>query len=236
MDNYGLVEEGLHYTGAFPTEEAKQFGELTMAYIDGNTIPFLWYYASRFALFDNHFQTIVGPSSPDNISLIAGQSGSTQWVKHPTTEALNVPANAALGIGVPVEGDPDPLWGSANDPLGNAEKMPPTLSASAQINLTFASLPLTLTGKAIGTIQASDLDAATDLADIKEDIAFLSGLSNASVNWRWYEEGFTFSGYTGAADTGGIGDYIAHHNAPQYFGYVAANTQINQNLQSYNQF
>ena len=65
------VEEGLHYTGAFPSKEAKQFGELTMAYIDGNTIPFLWYYASRFALFDNHFQTIVGPSSPDNIALIA---------------------------------------------------------------------------------------------------------------------------------------------------------------------
>jgi phospholipase C len=236
MDNYGLVEEGLHYTGAFPTEEAKQFGELTMAYIDGNTIPFLWYYASRFALFDNHFQTIVGPSSPDNISLIAGQSGSTQWVKHPTTEALNVPANAALGIGVPVEGDPDPLWGSANDPLGNAEKMPSTGSTDPQINLTFASLPLTLTGSAIGTIQASDLDAATDLADIQDDIKFLSGLTQASVNWRWYEEGFTFSGYTGAADKGGIGDYIAHHNAPQYFGYVAANTQLNQNLQSYSQF
>jgi len=233
MDNYALVEEGLHTSvGGFPTETAKQFGYLTMAYIDGNTIPFLWYYASRFTLFDNHFQTIVGPSSPDNISLIAGQSGSTQWVKHPTTEALTV----AGGIGVPVENDDDPLWGSFSDPLGNSENMPPTNSKSPQFNLTFASLPLTLTGNTIGTVKANDLDASIDLADIQDDVTYLSGLTQGSVNWRWYEEGFTFSGYTGASDIGGIGDYIAHHNAPQYFGYVAANTTLNKNLQSYNQF
>ena len=243
MDNFGLVEEGLHYTGAFPTKQAKQFAELTMAYIDGNTIPFLWYYASRFTLFDNHFQTIVGPSSPDNVALIAGQSGSTQWVKHPTTEALNVPANAALGIGVPIEGDPDPLWGSPNDPLNNLEKMPPTGKSPGQINLTFASLPLTLTGKDIQTVQKNDRYAAADQADIQEDIAYLTSLPQGSVNWRWYEEGYTFSGYTGTPDVGpesdptnGLKDYIAHHNAPQYFGYIAANTHINQNLQSYRQF
>jgi phospholipase C len=237
MDNYGFVEEGLHYTGAFPTEEAKQFGYLTMAYIDGNTIPFLWYYASRFTLFDNHFQTIVGPSSPDNISLIAGQSGSTQWVKHPADAVV------AAGLGVPVEGDDDPIWGSAKDPLGNSEKMPPTNSSSPQINLTFATLPLTFTGNTAATITKNDLDPTIDLADIQEDVAYLSGLSQASVNWRWYEEGYTFAGYTGAPDVGpasdpsdSLADYIEHHNAPQYFGYVAANTALNQNLQSYKQF
>jgi phospholipase C len=230
MDNYGLVEEGLHYTGAFPTKEAKQFGYLTMAYIDGNTIPFLWYYASRFTLFDNHFQTIVGPSSPDNISLIAGQSGSTQWVKHPA-DAVN-----SAGLGVPVEGDDDPIWGSADDPLKNKENMPATNSSSPQLNLTFATLPLTFTGNTAATVTQNDLDPSIDLADIQEDVSYLSGLTQGSVNWRWYEEGFTFTGYTGAPDVGGLGDYIEHHNAPQYFGYVAANTTLNKNLQSYNQF
>jgi phospholipase C len=231
MDNYGLVEEELHtYTNGFPTEEAKQFGYLTMAYIDGNTIPFLWYYASRFTLFDNHFQTIVGPSSPDNISLIAGQSGSTQWVKHPA-DAVN-----SAGLGVPVEGDDDPIWGSADDPLKNKENMPATNSSSPQLNLTFATLPLTFTGKTAATVTQNDLDPSIDLADIQEDVAYLSGLSQGSVNWRWYEEGFTFAGYTGAPDVGGLGDYIEHHNAPQYFGYVAANPTLNKNLQSYNQF
>jgi phospholipase C len=232
MDNYALVEEGLHYTGSFPTEEAKQFGELTMAYIDGNTIPFLWYYASRFALFDNHFQTIVGPSSPDNVSLIAGQSGSTQWVKHPTTEALNVPANAAAGIGVPIEGDPDPLWGSAKDTLLSKDGMPATGSTDPQINLTFATVPLTLTGGAIQSLKNSDLDQTDDLADIQEDITYLTTLNQASVNWGWYEEGYNH----GTADVGGLSDYIEHHNAPQYFGYIAANTEINTHLHTYSQF
>jgi len=232
MDNYALVEEGLHYTGAFPTEEAKQFGYLTMAYIDGNTIPFLWYYASRFALFDEHFQTIVGPSSPDNVSLIAGQSGSTQWVKHPTTEALNVPANAALGIGVPIEGDPDPLWGSAKDTFLSKDGMPATGSTDPQINLTFATVPLTLTGGAIATLKTSDLDPTDDQADIEEDITYLTALNQSSINWGWYEEGYTH----GTPDVGGLGDYIAHHNAPQYFGYIAGNTEINTHLHSYQQF
>src|SRR6201987_3369893 len=167
MNLFALVEESRHYAGAVPTETAKQFGELTMAYIDGDTVPFLWYYASRFALFDNHFQTIVGPSSPDNISLIAGQSGSTQWVKHPANAVVSA------GLGVPVEGDDDPIWGSAKDPLGNSEKMPPTNSSSPQINLTFAALPLTFTGKTAATVTGNDLDPTIDLADIQEDIAYL---------------------------------------------------------------
>jgi phospholipase C len=232
MDHFALVEESLHFTTPVPTETAKQFGELTMAYIDGDTIPFLWYYASRFALFDNHFQTIVGPSSPDNISLIAGQSGSTQWVKHPTTDALNVPANAALGIGVPVEGDLDPLWGSKKDPLKDAERMPNTGSTDPQLNLTFATLPLTLTGSAMQNLQQFDLNEATDLADIQDDIKFLAGPNQASVKWGWYEEGFN----SGTPDIGGQSAYIAHHNAPQFFGYVAANPKINSNLHTYSQF
>ena len=232
MDHFALVEESFHFNTAVPTETAKQFGELTMAYIDGDTIPFLWYYASRFTLFDNHFQTIVGPSSPDNISLIAGQSGSTQWVKHPTTDALNVPANAALGIGVPVEGDLDPLWGSKKDPLKDAERMPNTGSTDHQLNLTFATLPLTLTGSAMQNLQQFDLNEATDLADIQDDIKFLAGLNQASVKWGWYEEGFN----SGTPDIGGESAYVAHHNAPQFFGYVAANPQINSNLHTYSQF
>jgi phospholipase C len=232
MDHFALVEESLHFATAVPTKTAKQFGELTMAYIDGDTIPFLWYYASRFALFDNHFQTIVGPSSPDNISLIAGQSGSTQWVKHPTTDALNVPANAALGVGVPVEVDLDPRWGSKKDPLKDAERMPDTGKTGAQLNLTFATLPLSLTGSAMQDLQQFDLNKEADLVDIQDDIKFLGGLNQASVNWGWYEEGFN----SGTPDIGGQSAYIEHHNAPQFFGYVAANPRINNNLHTYSQF
>jgi len=230
MDQFALVEESLYFTAQTPTLPAKQYGELEMAYIDGDTIPFMWNYASKFVLFDNVFQTIIGPSSPNAIAMISGQSGSTQWVEHPNTDALNVPALAKLGIGVPVEGDPDPLWGSVKDPLKDKEKMPDTASSSAQINLTFASLPLTLTGSNFQSLEQYDLNATADLADIQNDIAYLKALNQASVKWGWYQEGFSSS------DIGGIRGYIAHHNGPQYFGYVAANSEINANLHGVDQF
>jgi phospholipase C len=229
MDKFALVEESLHYNAQFPTLAAKQYGELEMAYIDGNTIPFLWNYASKFVLFDNIYQTIIGPSSPNAIAMIAGQSGSTQWVEHPTTAALNVPALAALGTGVPVEGDPDPLWGSAEDPYLNQDGLPDTKSTDPQINLTFASLPLSFTGSQMQSLTQYDVNPSADLADIRKDISFLA-TTQQSVNWGWYQEGFS------SADVGGIGAYIEHHNGPQYFGYVAGNTQINKHLHPVSQF
>ena len=80
--------------------------------------------------------------------------------------------------------------------------------------------------------ESDDLNEAADLADIQEDITYLTTLNQSSMNWGWYEEGYNH----GTADTGGVGAYIAHHNAPQYFGYIAANTQINTHLHTYNQF
>ncbi|MBV9732136.1 MAG: phosphoesterase [Verrucomicrobia bacterium] len=229
MDKFALVEESLHYSAQFPTLAAKQYGELEMAYIDGNTIPFLWNYASKFVIFDNIYQTIIGPSSPNAIAMIAGQSGSTQWVKHPTTAALNVPALAALGTGVPVEGDPDPLWGSAKDPYLAQDGLPATGSTDPQINLTFASLPLSFTGSQMQSLAGYDVNPSADLADIQNDISYLTG-TQQSVNWGWYQEGFS------SADVGGVGAYIQHHNGPQYFGYVAGNTKINKHLHPVSQF
>jgi phospholipase C len=232
MDQFALVQEGLEFTGQTPTLKAVQYGELEMAYIDGNIIPFMWNYASKFVIFDNVFQTIIGPSSPNAIAMIAGQSGSTQWVEHPNTDAINVqpPALAAILYGVPVESDLDPLWGSAEDPTKGADGIPDTGSTDPQINLTFASLPLTLTGSAFQSLEQYDLNATADLADIQNDIAYLTALNKASVSWGWYQEGFSSS------DIGGISAYIQHHNGPQYFGYVAANTEINTNLHGVDQF
>jgi phospholipase C len=48
---------------------------LTMGYYDGNDIPYYWDYASRFVLMDNFFSSEMGPSLPNHLYLIAGQSG-----------------------------------------------------------------------------------------------------------------------------------------------------------------
>jgi phospholipase C len=80
MDGFVSYEE--KSPGATP-QLARQLGILTMAHEDCTTIPFLWLYAHRFALYDHIFQAMYGPSTPGNIDLIAGQTGQTQAARHP---------------------------------------------------------------------------------------------------------------------------------------------------------
>ena len=110
MNLYALTEEERYMRGGRPSLKAKQFGELTMAYMDGSTVPFLWRYANRFVLFDHVFQTMVGPSTPGNLSIIAAQSGQTQAALH-TNELYH--GDGTHGAGEPVVNDSDPFWGFA---------------------------------------------------------------------------------------------------------------------------
>jgi phospholipase C len=48
---------------------------IVMDYYDGNTVTGLWNYAQRYALSDNSFDTVYGPSSPGAINLIGGDNG-----------------------------------------------------------------------------------------------------------------------------------------------------------------
>ncbi|TML45175.1 MAG: alkaline phosphatase family protein [Actinobacteria bacterium] len=47
---------------------------LTMDYYDGNTVTGLWDYAQRFAMSDNNFAGTFGPSVPQALNLISGQT------------------------------------------------------------------------------------------------------------------------------------------------------------------
>ena len=54
---------------------------LVMGYYDGNTVTALWNYAQHFAMSDNSFDTVFGPSTPGALNLISGQTnGVTQIV------------------------------------------------------------------------------------------------------------------------------------------------------------
>ena len=48
---------------------------LTMGYYDQRDLPYYWDYASKFVLMDNFFSSEMGPSLPNHLYLIAGQSG-----------------------------------------------------------------------------------------------------------------------------------------------------------------
>ncbi len=231
-DRYAFIEEGLSgtlsadgttYTGPAPTEAQIQKGELVVSHVDCDTVPFLWNYADRFTLFDNFFDTVIGPSTPNAIAMFAGQSGVTQWVEHPALGSNVITTNAAL----PVTSDPQPYWGSALDVLTPPADLQPTESGSAPTtnpasNLTFATLGLSFMGNQIEKVTAADRNPAFDLVDVQGDIKKISGDGKKPVNWVWFQEGYDHES-TDPGATASHASYIAHHDAPQYFGYEANN-------------
>jgi phospholipase C len=52
-----------------------EHSNLTMGYYDYRELPYYWDYASKFVLMDNFFSSEMGPSLPNHLYLIAGQSG-----------------------------------------------------------------------------------------------------------------------------------------------------------------
>jgi len=273
-DGYALNQEGLHYATdssgvaativnasgvaptANPTLQTKQKGEVVMSHIDCDTIPFLWQYADRFVLFDNFHQTATGPSTPNAIAMIAGQVGDTQWATHPAEAD-------ATGLTLPNLTDSAPFAGSVEDtaavqpPYGPDEatngtsQTGPFTSFAPQINLTFATLPLSFMGNQIETIIAKDQHPASDLADVQLDILAIA-VRKQSVHWGWYQQGYgpePFDG-TSISENGAPfssspfkyaaapehASYVVHHNGPQYFGYIGDNTQEQTYLHGLQQF
>jgi phospholipase C len=246
MDRYAVTEEKKYSPHGNPSLLAKQFGELAMAHEDCDTIPLLWRYASRFVLFDHIFQLMTGPSTPGNLSIIGAQTGVTQWVLHPD-EAFR--DNGSGLPGVPVMNDYDPLWGSALDPTPEGQRMPtgerkphPGEKPRAQINLTFATIPLSLLGDSAAAITQQDRDPKGDLDDVKNDVQFLSRLKRASITFGWYQEGFDAeptdtSDTDDPVDASGLhASYITHHNGPQYFGYISNNPEMRKQLHGLQDF
>ncbi len=289
-DGYALDEEGLTFkngsfvdptnssavaaavvsqsTGLAPTAKpslaAKQKAELALGHLDCNTIPFLWNYADRFTLFDNFHQTTIGPSTPNAIAMIAGQTGETQWALHPTQGAFsNLPMTTDNAPFPGSNGDtsaPKPSWGPDESPVPNATSNP-------IINLTFATLPLSFMGNKIQQIIENDQNPAADLLDVQQDIATIANL-NANVNWGWYQQGFGPETFDNTTNMGGgnyysgctknppysgnipgngntppnnctwapHASYVVHHNGPQYFGYLGDNTTELGNMHGLSQF
>ncbi|MDE3009690.1 MAG: phosphoesterase [Pseudomonadota bacterium] len=74
--------------GSAAYKKGAQFANLVMSHIDCDTVPFFWRWASNFTLFDKIFATEDTPSAPNALAVLSGQSGATQWVKHPSQTAV----------------------------------------------------------------------------------------------------------------------------------------------------
>jgi len=96
------------------------FGEpgLVMDYYDGNTVTGLWNYAQHYAMSDNSFNTVFGPSTPGALDLISGNTHGGQAVDpvthEPVSDAYAVQSPDANGVGTVIN-DPDPAWDDCSD-------------------------------------------------------------------------------------------------------------------------
>ncbi len=243
MEGFGQTEFGRFVASGGPSSAAlaTQYARLVMSYIDCDTIPFLWRYASRFTLFDNIFATEDTPSTPNAIAMIAGQSGETQWVKHGSEgKGYTAGENHGTTQGPPILNDPQPFYGSQFDttaagrqPAGGGSEN--YKNGNIASNLTFATVPLTLAGRDAATITKEDGNPEFDLPDIKGDIPFITARGGKPVAWRWYEEGFDHE----ATDGNGAvshASYVSHHSAPPYFGYLVNNPTYRDNMRGLGDF
>ena len=91
---------------------------MTMGYYDGNTVTGLWNYAQHYAMNDNSYSTIFGPSTPGALNLVgATVAGATihdpsngEQVKITPGESDEFAGVSKDGKTVTVVGDPDPLY------------------------------------------------------------------------------------------------------------------------------
>jgi|HubBroStandDraft_4_1064222.scaffolds.fasta_scaffold00015_82 phospholipase C len=195
--------------------DAASVGDEAMAHVDCDTIPYLWTYASRFALYDSFFQGARAPSAPSNVEIIAAQNGETEYKRYgaagpPYTQQ---PVGTA-GRGVPMWVDLDPAWGPYNAVEQSKER---------QVDQTYANVLLNLEGAQAGKV-------TNYTQDIGDDIAFLRGQGDSPVNWTWYEQG-----YANPADPQRV-TLVTHHLAPHYFGYVANNPTMDRHIADITQF
>jgi phospholipase C len=183
-----------------------------MATYDCDTVPYLWYYAKNFTLFDHYFQANTGQSTPGNVQLFAAQIGQTQVAAGKAT-VLSTLSGTGYTDGLPL--------GDDSNPPDSTLTFRPSFAAQATPDqnqfISVASLPVLLNPS-----QDAAAVAASIAGKIPDDMSLEAKAKRASIPWAWYEEGFLYP-----QDGTAKGTWSQHHTAPLYFDYVNnANSQF----------
>ncbi len=105
--NGGLLNKFVEFAG--PTDPANctdlPHKQQVMDYYDGNIVTALWNYAQHYAMSDNFFNTLFGPSTPAVFNLIAGQTHGALPINQNNDEGK--PSGVVNGT---VIGDADPKY------------------------------------------------------------------------------------------------------------------------------
>ncbi len=216
--NHGQMDAFLSSTGrasgTSATGQPCQASDV-LNYYDGNTVTALWNYAQHYAMSDNSYSDVFGPSSPGALSIVSGNTGGIDKIAGPVRYATT-PQNAAAGQLVAdgsgtysMIADPNPYYddcaggaqtgisggGHTVGDLLNAKGLSwgwfesgfsPTTAYSGPAQKGSAYHPTTVTGRAV--------------CAAKTPIGQAVG---------------------GTGQYGSVGDYIPHHEPFQYFESTA---------------
>jgi phospholipase C len=194
MDHY---PEGTG-SGSSPSSPCNDYGKgpgVVMGYFDGNTVTALWNYAQHYAMSDNSYGTMFGPSTVGALNLIAGTTAMATL--QPLT-ASGTPANATGSI--------------ANGATSGADIGDPR-PAGDECVLTNAGLQttslITLSGKNVGDLlNAKNLTWGW----------FQGGFAPTGYDAKGRAIcGSHHVGLAGDDAVQTVGDYIPHHEPFQYF-------------------
>jgi phospholipase C len=191
----GKVDKFVEYTEK-DTCTAPLFGEpgLVMDYYDGNTVTGLWNYAQHFAMSDNSWDSVFGPSTPGALNLIAGQTHggyAVDPVNHTKVSDSYVVASPDKdGVGTVIN-DPDPAYDDCSDN-----------------NHTSKNNLAVMTGKNIG--------------DLLNDKGVTWGWFQGGFKPTGTANGYAVCGAS-HANVGGASpvDYSPHHNPFEYYKSTA---------------
>jgi phospholipase C len=164
---------------------------------DCDTVPYLWYYAKNFALFDHYFQAETGDSTPSNIQLFSAQIGQTEEAAGEGTPSEPLPSGG-YSDGVPISNDDNPPPADLPFPITS-------YSGDSATYQSYSTMPVLL---------SPDMDRMAKNRKVEgyiaRDIGQEGGTNRQSLPWAWYEEGLTTSG----------AGFVPHHFAPLYFDYI----------------
>jgi phospholipase C len=106
-------------------------GSTVMAYFDGNTVTGLWNYAQRYAMNDNSYGSMYGPSTVGAVNLVSGRTSFA-------VIATAFSAPGVIGATSPlttITGDPDPALDDCGADVGGTKKGQGTVEITSGKNI-----------------------------------------------------------------------------------------------------
>jgi phospholipase C len=198
--DHGLMDKYPESTGSGSTTSSpcNDYGKgsgVVMGYFDGNTVTAFWNYAQHFAMSDNSYGTMFGPSAVGALNLIAGTTATaTLFPTKPNGTAASASGNIANGLTTgPIIGDPRPAGDECV--LTN-----PQLQTTNMVSIAGTNVGDLLNAKGLtwGWFQGGFAPTGLDASSRAICGAHHAGLAGDD-----------------AVET--VGDYIPHHEPFQYF-------------------